>query len=382
MLLRTCARLVVLLWQTVWPIPFPGVLRYLRRLLAVLLFLPLFLLLQVLHWIGFLLDEVFFFRYRQVDVSKPWFVLGVPRSGTTFMHRLLASDPSFTTFSTWECLFAPSISERYLWLGVGRVDRLVGRPLGRMLGWLEARSLAWIEDVHPMSLDAPEEDYLVFLPVLHCFVLIVPFPEADWVWKMGTFDRDLDADEKRRVMRWYRRCLQKHLYVHGADKTLLSKNASFAGMAGSLVETFPDAHLVMCERDALHVIESQFNALADGCRFFGHSADDPAFRSRLVDCLAFYYENLGDVRQALADHQYIDVPLWELSHEARAVIETINARFGRELARETDEALAAYESAPRPRSNTRSPNLVPWGLDPQEMARRFSPWRHDKEVRI
>ena len=40
----------------------------------------------------------------------------------------------------------PWITERYLWLGIGRLDRLVGRPLGRLLGWLESRSLAWTED--------------------------------------------------------------------------------------------------------------------------------------------------------------------------------------------------------------------------------------------
>lgn len=382
MLLKTCARLAALLWQAVWPRPFPGLLRYLLRLLVLLLFLPPFLLLQVVHWVGFLLDEILFFRYHRVEVREPWFVLGVPRSGTTFMHRLLASDPDFTTFSTWECLFAPSISERYFWLGVGRLDRLVGRPLGRLLGWIEKKSLAWIEDVHPMSLDAPEEDYLAFLPVLCCFVLIVPFPAADWVWKMGTFDRDLGDEERQRLMRWYRRCLQKHLFVHGPDKTLLSKNASFAGMAGSLVETFPDARLVVCERDALHVIESQFNALAAGCRFFGHSADGPEFRGRLLECLAFYYENLGRVQALLPEGRYIGVPLWDLSRDTRNVIETINARFGRALSIHTDKALVAYEGRTPPRTNVCSPDLVPWGLDPHEVAQRFSPWRHDEEVRL
>jgi hypothetical protein len=132
----------------------------------------------------------------------------------------------------------------------------------------------------------------------------------------------------------------------------------------------------------LHVVESQFKSLADGCRFFGHLADAEPFRGRLVECLAFYYENLGRVRAALPDNQYIEVPLWNLSRDTRAVISDIHEQFGRELAAATDEAIAAYENRPAPRREGRSPDLVPFGLDAKEIAGRFSPWRHNEEVRL
>ena len=382
MVLKTAARLASLLRQVVWPRPFPGIGRYLYRLLVLLLFLPAFLLLQLFNWTGLLLDEVLFRGYRRIAVREPWFVLGVPRSGTTFMHRLLASDPASTTFSTWECLFAPSITQRYLFRGIGAVDRRIGRPLARSIAWLERKALAWIEDVHPMSLDAPEEDYLTFLPLLCCFVLIVPFPEADWVWSMGTFDRDLDDAERARLLRWYRRCLQKHLYVHGEHKTLLSKNASFAGMAGSLVEAFPDARLVICERDALQVIASQFNSLESGRRLFGYAPHDDHFRGRLLDCLAFYYENLERVHAALPDDRAVQVSLWELSRDTRRIVETINARFGRVLAPQTNAVLAEYENRVSPVTPARVPDLQRWGIDAGDIGRRFSAWRHEEEVRL
>ena len=30
----------------------------------------------------------------EIDVAEPWFIVGLPRSGTTLLHRLLARDPA------------------------------------------------------------------------------------------------------------------------------------------------------------------------------------------------------------------------------------------------------------------------------------------------
>lgn len=55
-----------------------------RRLLAMALFWPAFLLLQTINGLALLLDRVLFPRYRQIAVREPLFVVGIPRSGTTF----------------------------------------------------------------------------------------------------------------------------------------------------------------------------------------------------------------------------------------------------------------------------------------------------------
>jgi hypothetical protein len=354
----------------------------LRRLLLFTVFLPTIFLLQLFHWIGFLLDEVLFRGYHGVEIRSPVFVLGVPRSGTTFLHRLLAEDPKFTTLSTWECLFAPSITERYAWLGIASVDRRAGRPLGRFLDWFEARLLDATKGVHPTKLTAPEEDYLVFLPLLCCFILVVPFPESDWLWRMGRFDRDVPETERVALLRWYRRCLQKHLYVHGPERTLLSKNAAFAGMANGLVDTFPDCRLVICERDAVMGIASQFSSLSAGLALFGVAPRDKRFRRRLLNCLHFYYENLTGVRDRIGDDRACNVRLWNLSRETRQVVETIYERLGRSMPASVSNEITAYESRRGGPMHKASPPLSRWGLDPDEISARFARWRHEETIRI
>jgi hypothetical protein len=74
--------------------------------------------------------------FRRQQIRQPVFVLGVPRSGTTFLHRALAADAAFTTTRTWELLFAPSLCQRYLIRGLIAVDSSWGRlSVGCCAGW-------------------------------------------------------------------------------------------------------------------------------------------------------------------------------------------------------------------------------------------------------
>ena len=86
-----------------------------------------FLLLQVRQAISATtlgLDHVFYPRLRKQKIDRPIFIIGNPRSGTTFLHRLLLGAGDMAAFELWEMLF-PAITARKL-LGriVPRLDRL------------------------------------------------------------------------------------------------------------------------------------------------------------------------------------------------------------------------------------------------------------------
>ncbi len=289
----TCVRYGSL-WRAAWapgdkPIAGRSPRHYLLTTLL-LLGLPLFAL---YHLVGLALDELLFRGYRRVEVRQPTFILGVPRSGTTALHRTLAADPSWTTFTTWECLFGISVTWRLFWRGVGRVDRYVGGPGRRLVSWGEGRLFGALEQTHPVRLDAPEEDYLILLPLLASFVLVVPFTDARSAWELGYFDRDLSPGQRRRIMAFYERCLQKHLYVHGPQRRLLSKNASFAPMARSLAAQFPDCRILCCLRDPAAAVPSQLHAVEDGMAAIHGRYDAHRLGHQFLQLLAFYYRHLA-----------------------------------------------------------------------------------------
>ena len=294
LLLDILRRYADLAASTLWP-PRAGcarrTLRHYATGSALLAGLPLLL---AYHWTGLLLDELLFPGYRRVRVERPVFVLGVPRSGTTAVHHALASDARWTTFSTLECLFALSVTWRRAWWTLARIDRALGRPGGRLADRLERRLARALDGIHPVRREAPEEDYLAFLPVLACFILVVPFPDARSVWRLGRFDAVLGRAERERLMRFHRRCVQRHLHFHGTQRRFLSKNAAFAPLAGSLLETYPDARILCCLREPGSAVSSQLAALEPALRGLHGAYRRGVFRDRMLELLGFYYRNLLD----------------------------------------------------------------------------------------
>jgi hypothetical protein len=343
-----------------------------RRVLMMLGFLPLFALVQGIHWLGFLLDEIFFRGYRAVQIREPLFVLGVPRSGTTNLHAVLARDPQFTTFSTWECLFAPSVSQRLFWRALQRLDAKLGAPLQRLLGAAERRFFASLDDVHAMSLSSPEEDYFALMPALSCFILVLPFPQAAHLWRMGSFDRDMPAAERQRLLDFYADALRRHLYVHGADKRLLSKNAAFASMANSLAAQFPDARFLVCLRDPVQTIPSQLSSIRPGLAFFGVPPTSAPLRERFIEQLAFYYRNLRRLAETQAPARTVTKTLPQLKTDLAGAVRDAYTRLGIPLRADFAATLdAAAAPARRYRSGHRY-DLAEFGLDAAAIARRFA----------
>jgi hypothetical protein len=348
-----------------------------RRVLVMLGFLPVFALGQALHWLGFLLDDLFFRGWRRVEVKAPLFVLGVPRSGTTRLHQVLAQDQQFTTFQTWECLFAPSVTQRLFFLGLARADRAIGAPLARLLRLIERRVFSGLDDVHPMGLTTPEEDYFALMPVLSCFILALPFPGFEHLWRIGRFDADLSPGERERLLDFYEACLKRHLYVHGRDKRLLSKNAAFASWAQGLARRFPDARFIVSLRDPLETVPSQLSSIGSGLAFFGVPADSKPVRQRLTAQLAFYYENLDRLREQLPEERHAALGMKALREGLGQTLTQIYERFGLALSPAFAEVLARESRQAKGYKSRHRYSLDQFDLTPAALAERFAAaYRH------
>ena len=270
-----------------------------RRTSTLAAAVPPYLALQACHWLGFGADALCFRSARQQPLTSPLFVLGIPRSGTTFVHRLLAEDAArFTTMTTWQAVLAPSISERLLWQGVGRVDRLAGAPMRRLRDALTRWLAGDFDAIHEVGLDDAEEDYLALLPFAACFIMALAFPDTPALWRLAALDRETDAEERTSIMQAYRSILQKHCYASGGQRQLLSKNAAFASWAGALAEAFPDARFIICLRDPASALASQISAIEPGRRLFAVDPERRHLGPRFAERFAGQYRHLEAQLQA------------------------------------------------------------------------------------
>lgn len=324
------------------------------------------------YWAGLGLDELLFRGYRRRPIKRPVFILGVPRSGTTALHEALAQDPQFTTQRTWECLLAPSVSHRYLWRGLARLDRFAGGPLHRLAGWINRRWLAPLTGAHPLSARAPEEDYLSLLPHLSAFILVVAFPDSHRLWRLGRGDAALTQTERDRLMTRYRRSIQRHLHFHATDQTYLAKNASHATLVATLQHAFPEARFIACLRDPAEVVSSQLSSLTPGLEALHGRIDRDALSQRMLRQLHFGYTDLLSVLPAQPPGRAVFVPLPAQRNGLADTIREVYSTLDLALADAFAQRLATLDRQAREHRSGHRHSLNDYRLDAGRIAERFA----------
>lgn len=299
-----------------------------RRCLIMAFLFPALVGLQTIHWICFFMDDIFFKAYKDIKIKEPLFIVGVPRSGTTLLQRILSNDTDkFTTCMLWELLFAPAIIERKFFILLGKLDAFLGKPVFRLINYLDRFAFKGLDDIHLASLTSPEEDYFLLLPVCACFLLIHIFPFDDELWHLAYFDDQMPETDKKYIMSFYTSCLKRHLYIKGADKQILSKNPSFTPMIQTLRQQFPDCKIIGCVRNPLQVVPSLVSSMMTGVHLFDNDPKDHVFRDQLIQMLIHYYKHMHRCLPELPENRHCYVTMESLKNNLQHVVENIYDRF-------------------------------------------------------
>ena len=226
-----------------------------RRWLITAFFLLLLSTFWVVVAVGRAFDHVFFPAFRRQEIRRPVFIIAPPRSGTTFLQKLLARNrDAFAPVLMYQTIF-PSITIQKLILGIAGLGSRRDSFLGLLVTWIERRFFSGWDNMHKMRLAQPEEDDGFFVYTFVTEAIYLLFPYVRLLWGAGFAD-DLPAPQRRRVMRYYRSCLQRHLYLHGKNKILLSKATQLSGSVISLRQEFPDARIINILRNPADSIAS------------------------------------------------------------------------------------------------------------------------------
>jgi hypothetical protein len=152
----------------------------------------------------------------------------------------------------------PSITIQKIIQSVALASRQKGGLLFDISSWIERHCFGGWDGMHKMRFAEPEEDdgYFVYTFVTEAIYLLFPFVRA--LWGAGFAD-DLPPRQRRRLMRYYRSCLQRHLYLNGPEKILLSKATQLSGSIECLKAEFPDARIVNILRNPVESIPSHIS---------------------------------------------------------------------------------------------------------------------------
>lgn len=306
------------------------------------------LLLQVpleyaVHAVFFLLDYIVFPSLWRQPVRRPVFIVGHARSGTTLAHRLLAGDgDTFSYFLYWE-MFFPSLLQKKIirWLGVFD-ERYLDRALNKRLVAWDDRKFGAFRHMHDMSLWNSEEDQ---------FVMRAAFVTQQWSMDIPMMDvidvfhiDEMPATKRRRWMHHYRECVKRQLVLNGGDKVHLSKNPVMSGWVQALIETFPDARIVVMMRDPAQCIPSVLKLVELTWRGKGWQRADYARSLQLLTDVSF--ESFRHPARVLSRHPEIPqivVDYRELTTQPRMTVHKIYAALGLPLSDSFDRYLRDEE---------------------------------------
>jgi hypothetical protein len=194
------------------------------------------------------LDRIFFSRYRKRPIDRPIFIVGNPRSGTTFLHRLLLGAGDLAAFELWEMLF-PAITARKL--------------LGRIVPRFERLSPARYHpsDIHDTSLRGIEtDDVLWFFRTMDGPFAWAYFLAWQDSWGSQLCRREMGVEgvtdrERERFFDYHEECWRRNLEYKHASR-ILAKTSMLTFRIDELLKRYPDCKLVYIIRDPVEVIPS------------------------------------------------------------------------------------------------------------------------------
>lgn len=309
--------------------------------------------------------EDFVRRYPEaleVPLEPPVIVVGLPRSGTTHLVNLLATDTRFRSMPWWE------VAEPIPVMGDGPgpdgVDPRYLRSLAEHRATLEVSPLtALMHDRPPWSIE--EECELMDLD-------LCAYP-LEWLARVPSWrDHYLGLDQHAHYG-FLRRELQVLSFLRGPNRWVL-KCPQHLEQLGPLMATFPDATIAFTLRDPVAVLQSAITMLAHGDRNrrVHVQADDLAeyWVDRIERLLRAAVRDAGLIPAA----QRVDVEFGAFMADDVAMAERILDVAGMGVTDASHTAMADYvASNPRGKDGRIVYDLrADFGIDPAELYRRYA----------
>ena len=174
-------------------------------------------------------------------VNAPLFILGLPRSGTSFLHTLMAEDPGSQVPRNWQTIypaprpagFKPEGDKR-----VARVDKQLDLFNGLAPGFRE---------LHPIYADSPQECSEI---TSHVFQSL----RFDSTHRVPSYFQWLEARGHDDAFHFHRKFLQ--FLQNGTAARWVLKCPDHTFTLDAILRVYPDARFVILHRDPIAVLGS------------------------------------------------------------------------------------------------------------------------------
>jgi hypothetical protein len=296
----------------------------------------------------------------QQDIRRPLFIVGLPRTGSTLLHNLLAQDPSNRVPLCWEVMFPSPPPARASFADDPRIA-VTEKLLSRF-----DRLAPHFKIIHPTSACSPME----CLAIMSC---TFASPQFQSMYSVPSYERWLTDQDWRPVYEFHRKFLQHLQWRCPAERWVL-KAPSHLFALEALLAVYPDAHIVQTHRHPLQVVASVASLDAALRRAFSHRINLKEIGADALHQWAWGVESAMQVRHSdhAARSRFFDVYYTDLVREPIATVQRIYAHFGLpftdELATRMQRYLAEH---PKDQYGVHRYSPAQFGLNPDAVATAF-----------
>lgn len=295
--------------------------------------------------------------YENEQVSKPIFVLGLPRTGTTVLYGMLAANPALRSPASWEVARpfpAPPASDP-------ERERLSDKDLDGF-----RRLAPGIDQIHPMGAYLPQECLALQAPSFSSYEFVTTFPvPAYWEWLREQDMAPAYAFEKEFL---------KHLQSGGhRGEHWVLKTPCHLMWLDALLEVFPDALLVHTHRDPTTVLASVSSLMSTIRSGVSDRIDPAAVGREQLDAWSWGMQRVMAVREKFPADRVVDVQFEDTVAHPVETVEKVYAHLGLDYTPAVAEGVRNYLAAnPRDKHGTHAYSLDEFGLDKAEVEAAFA----------
>jgi hypothetical protein len=294
------------------------------------------------------------------SIPRPIFITGMPRSGSTFLHELLAADPALRAPRIWEVMFPVTANEP----DRGWHDRRVWKAATCL--WWFRRLAPEADAVYPMRARTPHE-----CVTIHSYTLMSE--EFISSCRVPAYASFLRSSDRVPIYQFQKRFLQ-HLQQHQPARRWILKAPDHVYSLDALFSVFPNAMVVQTHRDPLDVLKSTIHLTRVLHGLYARPEDPAQLAAREACVLSAAIDRclrFRDAHPELAE-RFVDVGYSELTADPLAVINQIYRHFDMTLTAKAARCineLAVHRS--RYHGRRPVPGLADMGLDAPTLASRF-----------
>lgn len=299
---------------------------------------------------------------EEVDVAAV--VVGLPRTGSTMLHRMLSSAPGMTGVKWWECQnYAPFPEET-----PGNPEprrQAASAYLGYML-----EHAPDLMSIHPMNIDQSDEE-LIILGLLFSSTMI------EGMYYVPSYARWLIDNSRTRCYKDLRQILQSLQWQdakrRGAKWVLKTPGHLIA--TDAVLETFPNAKIVMTHRDPVSTVPSYCSMMYTLYQM-GADVDRESVGAFWEKRLAEWLNLFMGVREKAPRSNFIDVRYTALTKTPIEEGKRVLAEAGIAVTPEIEAGMSDWVEANR--REDRAPHqysLEDFGLDKSEIEQEFAVYR-------